>query len=213
MPAVFTSPILALEFASSLTEVRPLFGDASELIRRVHIGHYIDMVFLCAYGAFLSLANIGAWAQWGRFINGAIAAVIASLADFAENILLMQLTGALLSVAAAPNFILLQFFVSFKFLAIAFSMTCLVPVLWQQTVGGGKIEKRGLENSWKNIRRCYRAGVCHHSAHGDQLPRGLYHYGDGDCGRMACPLDLLAERPSGQVVIKNATPFLTKPKH
>jgi hypothetical protein len=144
MPAGISSPILALEFASSLTEVRTLFGGDSELIRRVHIGHYLDMAFLCAYGAFLSLANIGAWQQRGRFINiiGAIAAVIASLADFAENILLMQLTGALLSVAVAPNFILLQFFVTFKFLAIAFSMACLVPALWQQAIVEKKVEKK-----------------------------------------------------------------------
>ena len=134
LPVGFSSPILALEFAGSLTEVRTQFGDDSELIRRFHIGHYLDMAFLCAYGAFLSLANIGAWQQRGRFISiiGAIAAVIASLADFAENILLMQLTSALLSVAAAPNFVLLKFFVSFKFLAIAFSMACLVPALWPQ---------------------------------------------------------------------------------
>ena len=149
LPAGFSSPILALEFAGSLTEVRTLFGDDSELIRRFHIGHYLDMAFLCAYGAFLSLANIGAWQQRGRFISiiGAIAAVIASLADFAENILLMQLTSALLSVAAAPNFVLLKFFVSFKFLAIAFSMACLVPALWPQAI----VEKTAEKTARKTV--------------------------------------------------------------
>ncbi len=138
IPQGFQSPILALEFISSQSAAETFFNGNTDLIGKFHIGHYLDMAFLLAYGLLLGFANLGAWQLRDRSLNlmGILAAISAGTADLLENLLLIQLTGTLLYQEPAPNFILLRFFVSIKFVAIAISMLCLVPLLWQQRALG-----------------------------------------------------------------------------
>jgi hypothetical protein len=134
LPPEFDTPILALEFASSLSDASHLFGDDAKLIRKFQVGHQLDMVFLIAYGAFLWFANLAAWRVQRKTLSliGMICAIIAASADAAENTQLMQLTDTLLGTSSAPDFWLLRLFASTKFLFISASMLCLIPMLWQQ---------------------------------------------------------------------------------
>ena len=137
-PAPFSSPILALEFSSSVAEAQALFGEREDIVRKFHIGHYLDMAFLLAYTAFLCFANVGAWQQNRRniFLFGSGFALVAGAADFAENLLLMQLNHSLLAGTAAPDFQLLRLCVTLKFSAICLAMLCLAPALWRQRMSG-----------------------------------------------------------------------------
>lgn len=137
-PEVFSSPILALEFSNSLPEAQALFGGRDDIVRKFHIGHYLDMAFLLAYSAFLYFANFGAWQRKKSsiFLVGSGCAIVAGCADFTENLQLMQLSHALLEGSAAPDFHLLRLCVTVKFTAICLAMLCLVPALWQQNILG-----------------------------------------------------------------------------
>ena len=132
--AGFSFSILALEFTPSLSAATALFRGDSALIFTYQTGHTLDMIYLLAYGAFLAMANLSAWYLQRRAISliGIIAAGIASSADFAENLHLMQLTEALLGSGSAPDFWLLRLFVSTKFLMINVSLLCLLPMMWQR---------------------------------------------------------------------------------
>ncbi len=130
----FSLSIIALEFAPSLSTASALFNGDTSLIHTYQTGHQLDMAYLLSYGAFLALANLTAWhlQQRGLSLIGVIAAGIASSADFAENLQLMQLTQALLGSGSAPDFWLLRMFVSTKFLMITVSLLCLLPIMWQR---------------------------------------------------------------------------------
>jgi hypothetical protein len=137
-PAHFNSPILALEFSNSLADAQALFDGREDIVRKFHIGHYLDMAFLLAYSAFLCFANIGAWQRKKCSISllGSGCAIVAGCADLAENLQLMQLGHALLEGSAAPDFHVLRLFVTVKFSAICLAMLCLVPALWREhTIG------------------------------------------------------------------------------
>lgn len=137
-PQGFSAPIIALEFSTSLSDASQLFADDTRLINRFHTGHQLDMLFLVSYGAFLAFANLSSWYTQRRAISliGIIAAGIAASADVAENLQLMQLTGALLGTGSAPDFWLLRLFTSTKFLMICASMLCLIPLLWERGLLG-----------------------------------------------------------------------------
>lgn len=137
-PAPFSSPILALEFSNSLAEAQALFAGRDDIVRKFHIGHYLDMGFLLAYSALLYFANIGAWQRKKRgiFLLGSGCAIVAGCADFAENLQLMQLSHALLEGTAPPDFHVLRLLVTIKFSAICLAMLCLVPALWREHLLG-----------------------------------------------------------------------------
>jgi hypothetical protein len=137
-PQPFTSSILALEFAGSLADVRALFVGHDDAIDSFHRGHFVDMLFLVAYGAMLFFANHGAWLWHKRriYLVGAALALLAGLADCSENLLLMQLQDALQAGGNAPDFSQLRLFVAGKFIAIALAMVCLLPALWPRGVVG-----------------------------------------------------------------------------
>lgn len=132
--AGFSLSIIALEFTPSLSEASALFNGDNTLIHTYQTGHSLDMAYLITYGLFLAFANLSAWYLQRRALSliGIIAAGIASSADFAENLQLMQLTQALLGSGSAPDFWLLRLFVSTKFLMICVSMLCLLPMMWQR---------------------------------------------------------------------------------
>lgn len=134
LPEGFSLSVIALEFTSSLSNARALFEGELAMIHRYQTGHNIDMIYLVAYGAFLGFANLSGWYAQRRALSliGIIAAGIASSADFAENLHLMQLSQTLLGSGSAPDFWLLRLFVSTKFLMISVSLLCLVPLLWNR---------------------------------------------------------------------------------
>jgi hypothetical protein len=96
------------------------------------------MLFLVAYGAMLFFANHGAWLWHKRriYLVGAALALIAGLADFGENLLLMQLNDALRVGGDAPDFSQLRVLVSGKFIAITLATVCLLPALWPRGILG-----------------------------------------------------------------------------
>lgn len=127
LPAGFFTPILALEFTTSLKEARDLFAGDQALIAQMQQGHWLDMLFLLAYGAFLILSNAVLWQyhrHWSALV-GMVAAAVAALADMLENTRLLQLGEALLKGEPAPDFVLLRLYVGIKFLAISIAMLCL----------------------------------------------------------------------------------------
>lgn len=134
LPEGFITPILAIEFMASHTEARQIFADNRDLIAQVQTGHWIDMIFLLSYCAFLALPNILFWLRqrhWSS-IAGIMAAVIAAVADAAENWKLLQAGNALLGENVPPDFSLLRLYMGTKFLAISISMLCLSRSLFQQ---------------------------------------------------------------------------------
>lgn len=130
----FYMSVLALEFSTTLSAAASLFNGDEALIHTYETAHTLDMLYLVAYGAFLGMANLGAWYLQRRALNliGIIAAGVAASADFAENLQLMQLTQALLGSGSPPDFWLLRLFVSTKFLMVCVSLLCLLPMMWPQ---------------------------------------------------------------------------------
>lgn len=134
LPPGYYTPILAIEFVTSLPEAQTLFANNATLVARTQTGHWVDMAFLFAHGAFLALANLGFWKRQRRPLNlvGVFAAMIAASADLAENQYLLQLGEALQGLSAPPDFWLLRLYVTTKFLGICVAMLCLSLPLWQQ---------------------------------------------------------------------------------
>lgn len=138
LPNGFVTPILALEFTMSLSDAKAIFNDDRTLMKQVQTGHWVDMVFLLAYGAFLALPN---WVMWLRFrhwsgLAGMMAACVAPIADVLENNKLLQLGNALLGDGPPPDFALLRLFVGIKFLAISIAMLCLGRNLFRFGITG-----------------------------------------------------------------------------
>ncbi|HVK99563.1 MAG TPA: hypothetical protein VM553_07125 [Dongiaceae bacterium] len=134
LPPGFSTPILALEFVTSLVDAQALVGNDPEVVAQMQTGHWVDMGFLCVYGALLALTNLGFWKRLRRPLSlvGVFAALIASSADLAENINLLQLGEALQGLSAPPDFWLLRLYVATKFLGISAALLCLALPLWQQ---------------------------------------------------------------------------------
>lgn len=138
LPEGFISPILAIEYLASMPDAERLFAGDLALIGRVQTGHYLDMLFLLAYGAFLALANGALWLHtrhWSAKV-GVFAAMIAAVADACENLQLLALGQALLGEGGTPDFELLRLCMGGKFLAITVAMLCLGRNLFQQGVAG-----------------------------------------------------------------------------
>ena len=133
LPTGFRTPILAIEFTMSLADARAIMGADQALVEQVQIGHWVDMVFLLAYSAFLALPNGVMWLRYRHWssLAGMIAACVAAVADAAENGKLLQLGNALLGDAPPPDFALLRLFVGIKFLAISIAMLCLGRTLFR----------------------------------------------------------------------------------
>ncbi len=94
-PEGYKSFIVAFEFAKTPAEIQTLFtGLSSETLKNIDKANYIDFGFMLAYSLFLGLMFKKAasvfkrrWLLWGILLS-----VFIFLADFAENILLLNIT-------------------------------------------------------------------------------------------------------------------------
>jgi hypothetical protein len=94
-PEGYKSFIVAFEFAKTPVEIQNLFADLSpETIKNIDKANYIDFGFMLAYSLFLGLMFKKAafvfkrrWLLWGVLLSALI-----FLADFTENILLLNIT-------------------------------------------------------------------------------------------------------------------------
>lgn len=95
-------PLLAFEFARTVHDLHAVFGDPPDdcraaLVQAMDRVNWADsLVFIPAYGAFLLFFLFALGAQKPRLVRLAIAvALIACLADYAENASLLHLTDQL----------------------------------------------------------------------------------------------------------------------
>lgn len=94
-------PILAFEFALNASEVINLFTNAEGLmldtISQIDRLNYVDFVFMCCYGGFLSLVCWGVFRQTNQrlVLLGIILALIAVICDALENRELLAMTDFL----------------------------------------------------------------------------------------------------------------------
>lgn len=138
LPAGFRTPILALEFIPSMAAAQALFAGDQALVERMQLGHWLDMLFLLCYGAFLALPNGVMWLRYRHWTSlvGMSAAVVASIADAVENGQLLQLGAAVLDQGPEPDFALLRRCVEIKFLAIVLAMLFLGRSLFRFGLAG-----------------------------------------------------------------------------
>ncbi len=127
LPGGFNTPILALEFATSMADARAVFGDDRALMQQMQTGHRLDILFALFYGSFLTLANFAVWRGYRHWTSlvGMAAAVVAAIADATENGQLLKMGAALLEQGPEPDFTLLRRCVETKFLAIGIAMLLL----------------------------------------------------------------------------------------
>jgi hypothetical protein len=101
LPPGFRTPILAFEFARTHGEVEALFGvpgsaERAALVHAMDVGNTIDFAFMVAYSAFLACFALGVARVAGRpYALAAVLAPTAAIADFAENLQLLAITGSL----------------------------------------------------------------------------------------------------------------------
>lgn len=94
-PEGYKSFIVAFEFAKTPAEIHGLFsGLTPESIQNIDMANYIDFGFMLAYSLFLGLMFRKAafvfkrrWLLWGVLLS-----VFIFVADFAENIMLLNIT-------------------------------------------------------------------------------------------------------------------------
>lgn len=137
MPHGFTTPILALEFLPDLTSARQLLAQDTATVQAFIDGVRWDMAFLACYGAFLFSC---AWVLLEKGVLRYIAigfAVLAPLADIAENLQLLTLLTTLQSKTSLLSddpidFLYLRLAVVIKFGAIAILQSRLMRPLWQR---------------------------------------------------------------------------------
>lgn len=99
-PQGYKSLIVAFEFARTPSEIQVLFADLEpEKLKNIDKVNYIDFGFMLAYSLFLGLMFKKAasvfkknWLIWGVFLSAFIL-----LADFIENIFLLNITKIYLS--------------------------------------------------------------------------------------------------------------------
>lgn len=99
-PEGYKNFIVAFEFAKTPAKIQTLFANLEpEEIKNIDIANYIDFVFMLAYSLFLGLMFKKAakvfkkrWLILGVFLSAFI-----FLADFTENILLLNITKIYLS--------------------------------------------------------------------------------------------------------------------
>ena len=99
-PEGYKSFVVAFEFARTPAEIQTLFSNLEpQEIKNIDKANYIDFGFMLAYSLFLGLMFRKAasvfkrrWLLWGVLLS-----VFIFLADFAENILLLNITKIYLS--------------------------------------------------------------------------------------------------------------------
>jgi hypothetical protein len=98
LPAGFSSPIIAFEFAKSPADIAYLSGDSiesSEFRDRMRKGHHWDMAFPFAYAGFLFLLLLSGYKK-GHTLSlvGMLTAVSIIAFDINENLVLLGLVEA-----------------------------------------------------------------------------------------------------------------------
>lgn len=94
-PEGYKSFIVAFEFAKTPAEIRTLFeGLSPQTIDNIDKANYIDFGFMLAYSLFLGLMFKKAASVFNRrwLLWGVLLSVVIFLADFTENILLLNIT-------------------------------------------------------------------------------------------------------------------------
>lgn len=102
MPPGFSTPIIAFEFVSTAQEAASLFqvSDPPAFAAAMDRGNQLDFIYLLLYGGFLFAFHRRAAQLYGPSMAARIAmalAVIAPLADIAENIQLFGITEAVMA--------------------------------------------------------------------------------------------------------------------
>ena len=154
LPAGFSTPILAFEFASSPQEVLDLFGhqagpNRETIVARIDLGNRIDFAYMLSYTAFLGLF---AWLCWRQsrqrwfWLPLALAAVVLA-ADALENVQLLAITAQLATGGFEPELGRLQLFTWIKWGGIAAIFLSLIPFMRQQGVFGKIISSLAVLNA------------------------------------------------------------------
>lgn len=125
-PEEFKSFILAFEFAQTPEQIFTLLNDLPvEKLQDIDKGNYIDFALMLCYSTFLFTffrkASIVFQKKWLKV--GMLISVLALIADFLENIVLLQITRHFLAgeplAALAPALQQLAIFTWFKWIALA----------------------------------------------------------------------------------------------
>ncbi len=128
MSASYGSPVLALEYARTLPDVRAILGttDDPALIARIsmlQLGTWQDMVFAPAYGAFLGFCGIALLrvTDWRALYAVPILGAIAVLSDLLENWMLLDVLDAYRTGGMSVWLAKLGWPVNMKFLCLGIS--------------------------------------------------------------------------------------------
>jgi hypothetical protein len=125
LPAGFTSPIIAFEFAKSATDIMYLTGDGVASIEfrdSMRAGHQWDMLFPFAYAGFLFLLLLGFAKKRRAFTLTALVVAVSIIPfDINENLVLLGIVDAAqLNTLHADLFASLYIATWLKWGAIAF---------------------------------------------------------------------------------------------
>ncbi len=128
MPGTYGGPVLALEYARTLPDVRAILGttDDPALIARIsmlQLGAWQDMLFAPAYGAFLAFCAIALLrvTDWRVLYAVPVLAAIAALSDLLENWMLLDVLDAYRTGGMSPWLAKLGWPVNMKFLCLGIS--------------------------------------------------------------------------------------------
>lgn len=95
-PEGYQSFIVAFEFAKTPEQIHSLFnGFTAETFRNINIGNYFDFGFMFTYSLFLGIFFFKASKTFKKkwLMTGIPFSVIVFIADFIENVYLLQITG------------------------------------------------------------------------------------------------------------------------
>lgn len=96
IPEGYQSFIVAFEFAKTPEQIHSLFnGFTAETFRNIDIGNYVDFGFMFTYSLFLGIFFYKASKTFKKnwLMTGIPFSVIVLIADFIENVYLLQITG------------------------------------------------------------------------------------------------------------------------
>jgi len=137
LPAGLRTPVLALELARSTHELENMFGpagspDRARWVAAVDRGDAIDFAFIVIYGVFLvGCARAFGGERTSNVRIGVALALLACLADVAENLCLFAITARLGGDYAAlvPVLVVATWV---KWSSIAGALALLAPGLWRR---------------------------------------------------------------------------------
>ncbi|RMG20325.1 MAG: hypothetical protein D6730_20130 [Bacteroidetes bacterium] len=149
LPAGFSSPVLAFEFAQTEAEVQALFGPEDsplreEMIKKMNRGNLYDYIFIPLYGLFLFFFGMDASKYSGNklFFGASVLAVVVMIGDVVENVLLMSITTQMDMISFQPSLNNLHLFTWIKWggLSVVFGILGLYLLrsalyTWQQLMG------------------------------------------------------------------------------